>query len=153
MGQWDPSGTPRDAGMKLGLEHKISRGMSMNANWTWSHCTGYFQGFNTKTDQTVTVPGNPLFDRGDCDTDRRHITNITAVYQTPRFANSMLRTAVTGWQVSGIYSFRSGAPLAIQSGTDRQLSGINHQRPNLILPDSVYTGNTGTGALYFNPLA
>src|SRR5438067_774241 len=34
MDKWDPSGTQRYAGMTLSLEHKISRGMSMNANWT-----------------------------------------------------------------------------------------------------------------------
>src|SRR5207247_2140559 len=55
MDKWDPSGTQRYAGMTLNVERKASRGMSMNANWTWSHCTGYFQGYNTKTDQTVTV--------------------------------------------------------------------------------------------------
>jgi hypothetical protein len=33
------------------------------------------------------------------------------------------------------------------------LSGVNHQRPNLVLPDSVYTGNDGPSAQYLNPAA
>jgi len=153
MDRWDPSGTQRYAGMTLNLERKARRGMSMNANWTWSHCTGYFQGFNTKTDQTVTVPDNPLFDRGDCDTDRRHVVNVSAVAQLPRFSNNSLRTVITGWQLAGIYRFSSGTPLAIQDGTDRELTGINHQRPNLVFPDQIYTGKSCAACQYLNPAA
>ncbi len=153
MDQWDPSGTQRYNGMALSLEHRPSRGMSMNANWTWSHCTGYFQGFNTKTDQTVTVPNNPLFDKGNCDTDRRHIVNLSAVALMPRFSNNRIRAVVTGWQLAGIYRFSSGTPLAIQNGTDRELTGINHQRPNLVFPDQVYTGKSCAGCQYLNPAA
>src|SRR5947207_1913424 len=150
MDKWDPSGTQRYAGMTLNIERKASRGMSINANWTWSHCTGYFQGYNTKTDQTVTVVNNPLFDRGDCDTDRRHVVNVSGVAQLPRFNNNTLRMIATGWQLAGIYRFSSGTPLAIQDGTDRQLNGINHQRPNLVLPDQVYTGKSCAGCQYLN---
>ena len=153
MDQWDPSGTQRYNAMMLILQHRPSRGMSMNANWTWSHCTGYFQGFNTKADQTVTVPHNPLFDKGNCDTDRRHVVNISAVAQMPRFSNNLVRAAVTGWQVAGIYRFSSGIPLSVQAGTDRQLTGINHQRPNLVLPDQMYTGKSCPGCQYLNPAA
>jgi len=124
----------------------------MSANWTWAHCTGVFQGFNSKPDQTATVAGNPLFDRGNCDSDRRNIVNLTAVALTPRFANSLARMIGTGWQVAGIYQFRSGMPISIQDGTDQQLSGIGHQRPNLLVTDP-YSGQSGPGAQYFKTLA
>ena len=150
---WDASGTSRYNGLLVSVQKKLSRSVSASANWTWSHCISLFQGYDSKSDQTTTVPNNPLFDRGNCDTDRRHITNITGVAQTPRFNNNLLRRVGTGWQLAGIYSFRSGAPLAVQDGTDQQLSGINHQRPNLVLPNNVYTGDNGPGALYLNPLA
>jgi hypothetical protein len=153
MDTWDPSGNQRYNGLLVSAQQRLSHGVSMNANWTWSHCIGYFQGFQSKSDQTVTVASNPLFDRGNCDSDRRHIVNITVVAQAPRLKNAVGRAAVTGWQLAGIYSFRSGMPLAIQDGTDRELSGINHQRPNVIDPNNVYTGNTGPSSLYLNPAA
>ena len=68
-------------------------------------------------------------------------------------SNNALRTAITGWQLAGIYRFSSGTPLAIQDGTDRELTGINHQRPNLVLPDKVYTGQSCAGCQYLNPAA
>jgi len=153
MDQWDPSGTQRYHAMALSLEHRVARGIAASANWTWSHCTGYFQGFNTKTDQTVTVPNNPLFDKGNCDTDRRQVVNVSVVAPTPRFNNNIARITMSGWQASAIYRFSSGVPLAVQDGTDRQLNGINHQRPNLVLPDQVYTGKSCAGCQYLNPAA
>src|SRR6266850_976507 len=63
---------------------------------------------------------------------------------------SLTRAIATGWQLAGIYRFSSGTPLAIQNGTDRELTGINHQRPNLALPDQVYTGQSCAGCQYLN---
>ena len=120
----------------------------MSANWTWSHCIGLFQGTRSKADVTVTVPNDPYFDVGNCDSDRRHLVNLTAVAQTPQFANSALRLIATGWQLAGIYRFQSGMPIAIQDGADRELSGLGHQRPNLVLPNDVYTGHSGPSAQY-----
>jgi len=57
---------------------------------------------------------------------------------------------VTGWQLAGIYKYLAGAPIAVQDGTDQQLSGINHQRPNLIDPNNVYTGQTCGGCFFLN---
>lgn len=41
----------------------------------------------------------------------------------------------------------------IQDGTDAALSAINHQQPNLVLPNSGYTGQSGPGQFYFNKAA
>jgi hypothetical protein len=152
MDEWAPAGYQNYHGGLFSLQKRFSGGVSMSANWTWSHCIGIFQGFNSKGEETATVPNNPTFDRGNCDSDRRNIVNLTAVALTPRFSNNLLRVVGTGWQVAGIYRFTSGAPLSIQdgSGRDIQLSGINHQRPNLVQPDNVYTGNDGPGVPYLN---
>ncbi|MEQ1884870.1 MAG: carboxypeptidase-like regulatory domain-containing protein [Bryobacteraceae bacterium] len=152
MAQWDPSVTQRYNAMLLSLQKRFSHGISTSANWTWSHCTGYMQGFNSKQDQTVTAPGNVLFDRGDCDSDRRHIINFTAVAQAPRFSNNTLRMVASNWQLATIYKFTTGQTISVQSGADRSLTGINHQRPNLVSPDSVYGSNT-PGGFFINKAA
>ena len=113
----------------------------------------YYQGFNSKPDQTATNPYNPLMDRGNCDSDRRHLVNLTVVAQMPKFSSRMMNTVVSGWQLAGIYRFQSGAPFAVQDGTDQELSGINHQRPNLVDPSHVYTGLTCGRCLYLNKSA
>jgi Carboxypeptidase regulatory-like domain len=153
MDQWDPVGNQNYNGLLLSAQRRLSRGVSMSANWTWSHCIGLFQGTRSKADVTVTAPNNPYFDTGNCDSDRRNVANVTAVAQVPQFSNRALRLAATGWQMAGIYRFSSGMPISIQDGTDRELSGLGHQRPNVVLPDAVYTGHTGPGAQYLNPAA
>jgi hypothetical protein len=155
MDIWDASGFSSYQGLLSNIQKRVSKGLTMSANWTWSHCITVEQGYDSKSDVTSTNPANPLFDRGNCDADRRHITNITAVYQVPRvsFSNKLVKQAVSNWQVSGIYQFRSGQPLTVRNGTDRALSGVNQQRADVIQPDAVYTGNSGPGALYLNPKA
>jgi Carboxypeptidase regulatory-like domain len=155
MDTWDASGFSHYNGLLSSIQKRVSKGVTVNANWTWSHCISVQQGYDSKSDVTSTNPYNPLFDRGNCDADRRHITNITAVYQLPRvdFGNKIVKQAISDWQISGIYQFRSGQPLTVRNGTDRALTGVNQQRADVILPDSVYTGNSGPNAIYLNPKA
>ena len=82
--QTDDGATASYNALLIRLEHRLSSHVSMLTNYTWSHCIGSFSGYNSKTDQTVTVPGNPLFDRGNCDSDRRNVFNLTAVAMTPK---------------------------------------------------------------------
>jgi hypothetical protein len=153
MDTWYPYGTQLYNGLLSSLQKRFSRDVSMSANWTWSHCLGYYQGFNSKPEETATNPYNPLFDRGNCDSDRRHIVNLTAVVQAPNLSNHAAHAVVTGWQLAGIYRFSSGAPIAVQDGTDQELSAINHQRPNLVNPAAVYSGQSCGGCSYFNKSA
>ena len=154
LDQWEPAGTQIYNGLLTSVQKRFSHGVSASANWTWSHCIGVFQGYDSKADQTSTMYGNLNFDRGNCDADRRHIVNITIVELTPKYSNRILRMVASDWQISGIYQFMSGMPIAIQDGTgiDRELSGIEHQRPNLVLSDP-YTGLTGPNQPYFNASA
>jgi hypothetical protein len=151
LDQWEPAGTQIYNGLLTSVQKRLSHGVSASGNWTWSHCIGVFQGYDSKADQTSTMYGNLNFDRGNCDADRRHIFNITVVELTPKYANRILRIVASDWQISGIYRFSSGLPMSIQDGTgiDRELSGIEHQRPNQVLSD-VYTGMTGPNQPYLN---
>jgi hypothetical protein len=117
----------------------MSKGISLSANYTWSHCIGPYSygGQITKLapDVTGTKPGNRDFDQGNCDSDRRQLFNVTSLVETPRFANNTMRMLATGWRLSGIYRFSSGSPLTVLSGSDRALTGVNiaSQRADQIL--------------------
>jgi len=147
--QWNAGGNQHYDAAVFSVQRRLSRGVSMRANWTWSHCIGQELGYNTKPEQTVTDPIH--FNQvGNCDSDRRNIVNLTAVAQTPKFANRTMSVLASGWKWAGIYTFRSGSPLMIQDGVDAALSTINHQQPNLKDPAHVYTGQSCGNCFYLN---
>jgi hypothetical protein len=127
MDTWYPYGTQLYNGLLSSIQKRFSRNVSMSANWTWSHCLGYYQGFNSKPEETATNPYDPLFDRGNCDSDRRHIVNLTAVVQAPNFSSHVAHTVITGWQLAGIYRFIFG-PAAGRAGWHRPGAEC-HQSP------------------------
>jgi hypothetical protein len=149
---WNAGGNQHYHAAIFSVQRRLSQGVAVSANWTWSHCIGQELGYNTKPEQTVTDPIH--FNQvGNCDSDRRDIINLTAVAQTPKFSNHMMNLVASGWKWSGIYKFQSGTPLMIQDGVDSALSTINHQQPNLVDPSHVYTGLSCARCFYLNKAA
>ena len=64
--------------------------------------------------------------------DRPNRTSITSVYELPfmRTQQGLLGHVIGGWQISGIYTMESGAPLNITNGVDADGIGGNYDRPN-----------------------
>jgi hypothetical protein len=127
--------------------------VTVSSNYTWSHCYGDDASKESQAGtpgSTYVDPNDRNFDRGNCEGDRRHIFNLTTVAQTPRFANSTLRTVATGWRLSGIYRIASGGWLNITSGQDRSLTGVSNQRAQQILGNP-YGNNRLTN--FLNPAA
>jgi len=143
----DDGGTRSYNGLVLSVLRRRARGVTVQGNYTWSHCidTGYTDVIQTNG---VQVPERRGANRGNCELDRRHNFNMSTVYETPQFANSTLRLLGAGWRVSGIVRILSGSQLTLSSGLDNALtgtvftgatSGID-QRPNQVLP-SPYVAN------------
>jgi hypothetical protein len=111
--------------------------VNIGGNYTWSHCNGDPGGAGgapgSSGDSGIVFPENRRLDGGNCNSDRRHVLNLTAVAETPQFANRTLRILATGWRLSGLYRASTGAYLTVTSGLDRALSGIGAQRVNQIL--------------------
>jgi hypothetical protein len=98
-------------------------------------------------------PNNRALDRGNCNTsgsDRRHIANMTAVGEMPRFSDKWMRMLVSGWRGSATAALQSGSWVTVTSGVDQAMTGFGGQRPNQVLADS--SGN-GTPQKWFNPAA
>ena len=163
MDQLDDGGTASYNGLTLALEKRLSRGVSANANYTWSHCIGDLTDGNSvgSAQGGSVIPtnrsqdrGNPRFEgeNGDFSSDRRHIFNFTVVAETPRFANRTLRTLATGWQAAGIFRAQSAPWLTVaMSPPDRQLSGTNGQRPLQVLQNTLCSNPTAS--CWINPAA
>jgi hypothetical protein len=156
LGEIDAGATANYHAMLLSLQRQAGRGLTVSGNYTWSHCIGDYADLNSigpDQAETYTDPNSRRFDRGNCNSDRRNIFNLTAVAETPQFSNSTLRKMATGWRLSGIYKWSSGQPFTVVSGVDRALTGIDLQRPNQVLA-SPYLDKSGRPLSQFlNPLA
>jgi len=137
---FDDGGTQSYQGLLLSAQKRLSRGVSFGANYTWSHCIGDFtQGGQTPNVGTGFIdPNNRRYDRGPCSgatsysSDRRHIFNLTAVVETPKFSSNTARMVGSGWKVAGFYRAYSGAPVNVTTSVDVLQSGASGQRPNLV---------------------
>src|SRR5262245_15963265 len=157
MLNFDTGGTGGYNGLLVGVQRRAARGVTMNANYTWSHCISdpggdtlavSVSGLNSYTD-----PNNRHFDRGNCTiaaTDRRHVFNLSAVASTPQFSNPTLRAIGSGWRFSPILKVLSGGYLSITTNLDRALTTVPSQRVNQLLPNPY--GDKSV-AKYFNPAA
>ena len=155
--QYDDGGTQMYNGLLISTTYRLRNGLSMNGNYTWSHCIGLapitllndganypHAGFGSN----LTGANDRNLDMGNCVQDRRQVANFTVAYQTPRFSSRITRILASDWTVGSIIQARSGAWLTVVSGTDPDPSdgmGGNSpgtQRVNQLLPN-VYAANQG----------
>ncbi len=141
-------GTRNYNGMLLSIQRRRSKGLTLQANYTWGHCIE-----DPLSDPKLRL-GAPnerrYLDRGNCVQDRRHNLNMSTVYETPQFSSGALRALATGWKVSGILRILSGNFMTVVPGRDNALqTGL--QRADLVLTDVYGPGKTLNN--YLNPAA
>jgi hypothetical protein len=101
-------------------------GLSVVANYTLAHqmddLSTTFSETNNAFGLGYTQPFNPGFDRGNGDLDIRHRLVIAPIYRTPFYAkgHSFMAQALGSWQVTGIYTVRTGTPFTYFDSTNNR---------------------------------
>jgi hypothetical protein len=125
-------------GLQMDLNSRLGRDLNLRAFYTLSRTIDPGTGSNGGQDlQNV---GNPYvgwkYDVGPGGYDRTHIGAVDFIYDIPVFRHNdslLLRSALGGWQVSGIVTLQSGLPLNIGltggQGNNHLPNGTN--RPDL----------------------
>ena len=134
--------------------------ITVNANYTLSHCYGAPEGGGASTTNVSTgynIPSDPHFDDGNCAADRLHNLSLTAGVQSPRFNHRVMRAALSDWRLVGGFRATTGPWLTIATGADIALNGqAGTQRANQVLDDPYADRsiNPANGAMRFlNPAA
>jgi hypothetical protein len=150
----DTGGTANYNALYLQLQRRLSHGLTIQANYTWSHCISDVENTELGTaGPTYSVPFNREIDRSNCAlSDVRQILNLTSVYQTPQFSDRALRALASNWQVSTAIQAKSAQLFTVTSGIDYALDGSSTERPNLVLPSNPYLPNPGPNG-WLNPVA
>ncbi|MEK7833908.1 MAG: TonB-dependent receptor [Acidobacteriota bacterium] len=135
IGQIDDGGTASYNGMLLSAQRRLTNNFSVLANWTLSHCISD-PATTEITGPTYVNPNNRRADRANCDSDRRHVVNLSFVARMPKFSNRALGLIASGWQLSGIVRRQSGNYASVVTGADNALTGVGGQRASQILANA-----------------
>ena len=135
IGAVDDGGTSHYNALLLVAQRRLSNNFSFLGNFTWSHCISSPE-TTELTGPTYINPANRNQDRANCSSDRRYITNVSLIANSPRFSNHALNLIASGWQLSTIVRYQSGNYATVTTGVDNALTGIGSQRPNQALADA-----------------
>src|SRR5580700_5459483 len=133
-------------GLQLDLNSQIGKDLFLRAFYTYSKTMDPVNGSTAGTTggtggADLQNVSNPYlgwrYDEGPSGFDRTHNASVNFIYDIPVFRHSehrMLRTAVGGWELSGIVIFESGLPINIgltgAQGTNSVPNATN--RPDLV---------------------
>jgi hypothetical protein len=133
------SGLSTYHGLQSEFVQRFHRGLSLQVNYTWSKSLDNSSISHTVFGRDRIVPQNSLTPRsnyGPSDYDIRHLFRGNWHYELPfgggkpwlNSSNKALRTAVSGWNISGIFTVQSGHPFNILSGADSNGDGNVNDR-------------------------
>jgi hypothetical protein len=155
------SGNSNYNSMITRLEKRFSQGVTFQANYTLSKAIA---------DQASPDMLNTRLGRGPANIDNRHrfVTNYVYLIRSPSNVTGLLNTIISGWQMSGILTLRSGQSLTPGLSADVSHTLSFTDRPDLVgdwhvsnpspsgwfnkdafrIPQAFTFGNAGTGILY-----
>jgi carboxypeptidase family protein len=134
--------------LQLSAEKRMSRGLTILANYTWSKSLDDLPagagplGFDVSSALPWDNPLRHRFDYGPSEFDHTHRFVVSYVWELPRLsgARSLVRNALGGWQFSGLVQAQTGRPLTVLTGSNASGTGIGQDR-------AVVTGDPyGSGA-------
>ena len=157
--QVKPDGSSRFNGLMLQVQRRRAGGLSVQGNYTFSHCETDRWNTSPGVDGlSIMVPDHPELDRARCNNSPNHNVSSSIMYQIPDAGAGVVRAITAGWQVAGILSARSGAYYTVNSGTDVALIGqccgtigSPFQRANQLLDDPFMPNRSY--AQWLNPAA
>jgi hypothetical protein len=121
--------------LAVGLKRRFSRGLTFDANWTWSHSIDDASDPGATLNE-ANLPQNvydTTSEKASSSFDHRHRAVVSLVYQIPSPSKTPWVKAVLGhWQAGGYFTAQSGAPFTVNISSDQANIGAGPaQRPNV----------------------
>jgi hypothetical protein len=134
--------------MQLSVEKRMSRGLMILANYTWSKSLDDLApragvtGFDTSSALPWDDPRRHQFDYGPSEFDHKHRFVASWIWQMPSLKekNSVLRGFFGDWQLSGLFQAQTGRPASVTQGSDISGTGIGQDRGTFTGADPYSSG-------------
>ncbi len=152
----------------IDVRRRLADGVSVQSSYTLSKSEDTTQAstfFSDATNGTTSAMPEYIagYNKGPSDFDTRHNWVLSFSWELPFAKNAapVTRALAAGWQVSGIWTMRSGQPLTVFVTANRSRSqwnpsrgpGIGQDRPSYAPGYSADDAINGTPERWFNPAA
>jgi hypothetical protein len=122
-------------GAEVTLERTVGRGLTLNANYTWSKALGDIQGFSAGglyasalPSQTATLEYGP----SELDVQNRFAMMLTYALPFAESSHGVRAAFLKGWGVNAIDVWETGQPFTVTNSSPQSNTGIGSDRPNQI---------------------
>ena len=154
------AGASRYNSVQVGVNHRMSHGLQMQASYT--HSRNISNTANQDTEAAF-APVQNAFDLGSekalANQDTPNSLSVNYIWEIPFFSKShgIVRQAIYGWKIVGISTWRSGLPFNVcldadVAGTGTGAGAYECQRPDLVGNPNL-SKSRRTLAQYFNTAA
>ena len=146
----EPASSSNYHSLQVSANRRFGQRLQFGAAWTWSKALGY----NDTDDQIVSTLVSPrVWNYGLAAYDRTHVLKVNWLWEVARtrWSHPLLRGLFDNWQVSGIASFVSGAPLGITYTTTTavDVTGSTHGSRVVVVGDPVLPRGERTFERFF----
>jgi hypothetical protein len=131
--------------LQITASRRMAAGFSITGNYTWSKAMDTSSG-------TPQDPYNARADYGLSSVHRPHLLNVNYIWDIPFFArakNPFVRYSLGGWELAGVTTYQSGAPVTFTALVDSARVGASSTRAEVIGDPNLPSGER-TLARWFN---
>ncbi len=129
-------------GLQLRVERRATTGVTVLTSYAWGKMI---------SSGAIRDAYNRAIERGPDAEDMRHRLSISLLYQLPAFGTGVVRSVLSGWEISGITRTNSGSPVTPTVAGDFSLRGSRRDRPNIIGNPSL--GSAANAKTWWNKAA
>ena len=137
----------------IALHERNWRGLTLDANFTYSHSLDNTAGGIQDVDRTVPNSYNLKYGYGTSAFDRKYVLNVLGTYAEPFGKNpGIINHLIRDWSFSPIFAWYSGLPLKVGVGSSQEFGQTSSATASAVAlaPDtfgnSVHSGVTGDTA-------
>jgi len=142
--------------LQASLNRRFAKGWQMQVSYAFSksidNSSGTYGLDGGGLGVAATNPTNLTPDKGLSNFNRTNNFRVSGLYNVPFKAQGIAGQLINGWQLTGAFTYLSGAPTTPLSATNRVFTGTGSPtgRPNLIAGCDLYNGFQ-TLSQWFNP--
>jgi hypothetical protein len=128
ISDYDSSYNSNYHSLQINFERRLSHGVSVIANYTWSKAMDDYPNGST----TWTDPYNrDAYEWGPSADNVPNVFHLTEVWQIPHpNVQGIAAGFLNGWEVNSTTAWQNGFPITVLSGVDNSLTGVGLDRAN-----------------------